>query len=72
MRCTYTLTRYNRDPSWDEEISCFADAIVNDRPIQSGSSRDAFLTMGLVYKIYHADPAWRSAYGIPDPDQCKP
>ncbi len=65
-------TRYNRDPSWDEEIFCFADAIVNDRPIQSGSSEDAFLTMGLVYKIYHADPAWRSAYGIPNPDHCKP
>jgi predicted dehydrogenase len=66
------ITRYNRDPSWDEEISCFADAIVNDRPIQGGSSDDAFLTMGLVYKIYHADPAWRNAYDIPNPDHCHP
>ena len=66
------ITRYNRDPSWDEEISCFADAIVNDRPIQSGSSRGAFLTMRLVHKIYHADPAWRNAYDIPDPDNGHP
>lgn len=65
------ITRYNHDPSWDEEISYFADVIVNDRPIQSGSSEDAFLTMGLVYKIYHADPAWRSAYDIPNPDHCQ-
>jgi predicted dehydrogenase len=65
------ITRYNRDPSWDEEISYFADAIINDRPIDSGSSMDAFLTMGLVYKIYHADPAWRSAYNIPNPDHCQ-
>jgi len=66
------ITRYNRDPSWDEEISCFADAIVNDRPVQGGSSEDAFRTMGLVYKIYHADPVWRGTYGIPNPDHCQP
>lgn len=65
------ITRYNRDPSWDEEISCFADAIVNGRPIQGGSSEDAFRTMGLVYKIYYADPVWRSTYGIPNPDHCQ-
>ena len=65
------ITRYNHDPSWDEEISCFADVIVNNRPIQSGSSQDAFLTMGLVYNIYYADPAWRSTYDIPNPDHCQ-
>jgi predicted dehydrogenase len=65
------ITRYNHDPSWDEEISCFADVIVNNRPIQSGSSGDAFLTMGLVYKIYHADPVWRSTYDIPNPQHCQ-
>lgn len=65
------ITRYNHDPSWDAEISCFADVIVNNRPIQGGSSEDAFLTMGLVCNIYHADPVWRSAYGIPNPDHCQ-
>jgi predicted dehydrogenase len=66
------VTRYNRDPSWDEEISSFSDAIVNDRPIQGGSSGDAFRTMRLVYKIYHADPVWRNTYAVPNPDHCEP
>jgi predicted dehydrogenase len=64
------LTRYNHDPSWDAEISSFADCITNDRPIESGSSLDALNTMKLVYKIYHADPEWRRAYSIANPDEC--
>lgn len=62
------LTRYNRDPSWDEEISNFARYILNDLPVQSGSSDDALKTMQLVFKIYHADPVWRETYAIPNPD----
>jgi predicted dehydrogenase len=62
------LTRYNRDPSWDDEITSFADSILNNRPIQSGSSDDALRTMQLVYRIYHADPQWRRSYEIPNPD----
>jgi predicted dehydrogenase len=61
-------TRYNRDPSWDEEIRTFADCIRNDRPIPSGTSDDAIRTMELVFRIYHADPGWRNAYNIPNPD----
>lgn len=61
------LTRYNRDPSWDEEVRVFADCIVNDRVVESGSSIDALETMRLVYGIYHADPHWRTAWNIPDP-----
>lgn len=63
------LTRYNHDPSWEEEINRFAESILTDQPIGSGSSLDALNTMKLVYKIYHADPAWRQAYSIPNPDQ---
>jgi predicted dehydrogenase len=63
-------TRYNRDPSWEEEISSFAECIHADRAIGSGSSLDALNTMRLVYKIYYADPAWRQTYTIPDPDKC--
>lgn len=62
------ITRYNRDPSWDEEINAFADCILNDRPVQSGTSEDALRTMQLVFKIYHADIAWRETYNIPNPD----
>ena len=62
-----TVTRYNCDPSWDAEISAFADCIANDHPVTQGSSDDALRTMRLVFQIYHADPAWRQAYNIPDP-----
>jgi predicted dehydrogenase len=62
------LTRYNRDPSWDEEISAFAHSISTDTPVQSGTSDDALRTMQLVYRIYFADAAWRDTYDIPNPD----
>lgn len=62
------ITRYNCDPSWDEEINVFADCVLNGRPVQSGTSDDALRTMQLVFKIYHADAAWRETYNIPDPD----
>jgi len=56
------ITRYNNDPSWDEEIRVFVDSIVNNKAIWSGSSNDALQTMKLVYQIYHADPKWSKAY----------
>lgn len=65
-------TQYNKDPSWDEEITSFVNAIVNNKPVASGSSDDALQTMKLVYKIYHADPVWRSKYQIPNPDESNP
>ena len=61
-------TRYTRDPSWDEEVAAFADSIVNDRAVQSGTSQDALKTMQLVYRIYFADERWRATYDIPNPD----
>ncbi|MBF0231415.1 MAG: Gfo/Idh/MocA family oxidoreductase [Desulfamplus sp.] len=63
-------TRYNHDPSWNEEINIFADCILNDRPVENCSSMDAYNTMKLVYQIYHADPVWRKKYSIPDPGEC--
>ncbi len=62
------LTRYNHDPSWDEEIRLFAHYIDADLPVSSGSSDDALQTMKLVYRIYYADPEWRNTYDIPNPD----
>lgn len=62
------VTRYNRDPSWDEEINEFAECVLNDRLVQSGTSEDALRTMQLVFKIYYADPVWRKTYDIPHPD----
>jgi len=62
------IIRYNRDPSWDEEIIVFVNAILNKTPVQSGSSTDALKTMQLVYKIYYSDIKWRVKYDIKNPD----
>jgi len=63
------VTRYNRDPSWYMEISSFADAILNDSPLQNGTSEDALRTIQTVFSIYYADPAWRETYNIKNPSQ---
>lgn len=60
-------TQYNRDPSWSLEMTAFVDSVVNDTPVTSGTSEDALRTMQLVFKIYYADPEWRTTFGIPDP-----
>jgi len=62
------ITKYNNDPSWQEEIDLFADSILADKPVTSGTSLDALNTMKLVYKIYYADPIWRNSYKIQNPD----
>ena len=59
-------TRYNHDPSWQDEIADFADAVQQDAPVTSGSSTDALKSMHLVYRIYCADPAWRAQWGLSD------
>jgi predicted dehydrogenase len=61
------LIRYNRDPSWDNEIAAFADAILSGAPLTSGTADDALNTMKIIYQIYYADPEWRDAYQIPNP-----
>jgi predicted dehydrogenase len=62
-------TKYNTDPSWDAEISAFAEAIMNNTKIISGNETDALKTMMLVYKIYYADPNWRAKYNIKNPNE---
>jgi predicted dehydrogenase len=62
------VTYYNRDPSWDLEVAAFARSALDDLPVESGTSEDALRTMQLVFRIYYADKAWRTAYDIPNPD----
>ncbi len=59
-------TRFNDDHSWHDEIDAFATAISNDEPIVTGSSAEALRTMQLVYKIYCADPVWRTRFSLVD------
>lgn len=63
------IITYLEDNSWRDEINEFADAIINKKRIQSGSSADALATMKLVYRIYHADPEWRETFQIINPDE---
>lgn len=55
------------DNSWKDEIFEFADSVINDSPILSGTSIDALETMKLVFKIYYNDEDWRKKYNIPNP-----
>jgi predicted dehydrogenase len=55
---------YDHDPSWADEISEFADAIISGKPIDNGSSDDALKTMQLVYQIYCADADWKARWGL--------
>lgn len=62
------LFEYNDDPSWDREIAEFTQSVLNNEPVQSGTSQDAYQTMQLVYKIYYADPIWRNKFKIQNPE----
>jgi predicted dehydrogenase len=61
------IIKYNKDPSWSDEIKSFIDAIINNKPIKNGSSLDALETMKLVYRIYYEDVAWREKFNIKNP-----
>ena len=63
------ITKYNHDPSWDEEIACFSRAITEGEALTHGSSGDALRTMELVHRIYYADPVWRETFAIPPLDR---
>jgi predicted dehydrogenase len=59
-----TTIKFLQDNSWKEEIFEFADAIINNKKIDSGSSYDALETMKLVFNIYYSDEYWRTKYEI--------
>jgi predicted dehydrogenase len=61
------VTRYNRDPSWQEEIREFAECIFDAKPVINGSVDEALRTMELVYRIYAADKGWSGRWGIAAP-----
>lgn len=61
-------TKYYDDNSWYSEINEFVDCIVGEKKVEFGSSKDAFETMKLVFKIYYSDKNWRNKFNIPNPD----
>ena len=62
------VVTYLEDNSWRDEINEFANEIANGHPVKNGSSTDALATMKLVHRIYWADPEWREAWQIVNPD----
>ena len=56
--------KFLEDNSWRDEIVEFASAIINDTPVESGTSNDALETMKLVFGIYFSDDIWRNKYNI--------
>jgi len=60
--------KFLQDNSWKDEIFEFADAVINNTPIISGTSKDALETMKLVYKIYYNDAEWRGQFNIKNPE----
>ena len=53
-----TLTLYSEEKSWYLEIDDFVQCILEDKPVEIGSSQDAYKSMELVQKIYTADKDW--------------
>ncbi len=60
--------KFLEDNSWRDEIYEFASAIINDKPIETGTSYDALETMKLVFSIYYNDSNWRKQFGINNPN----
>lgn len=53
-------TFFNTDPSWDLELEEFVTCVRTGKPVQNGTSRDAYETMKLVFDIYRADEAYQA------------
>ena len=52
------LYTFLSDNSWKEEIDEFADHIINDLPIENGTSYDALKVMEMIFDVYKADKNW--------------
>jgi predicted dehydrogenase len=59
--------KFLQDNSWRDEIFEFADSVLNDKPVISGTSNDALETMRLVFTIYFNDVDWRNKFNIQNP-----
>jgi predicted dehydrogenase len=49
---------FDEDPSWELEIADFMDKVLNDKPVDSGTSDDALKVMKLVFAIYENDQSF--------------
>ena len=50
--------KYLDDSSWKREIDEFAEVIINNKEVKSGTSAQALVAMKLVFDIYKEDKSW--------------
>lgn len=62
------VIKFLQDNSWRDEIYEFAESVINDKPVESGTSYDALETMKLVFSIYYDDQTWRNKFNIQNPN----
>jgi predicted dehydrogenase len=65
MQCK--TIQFLHDNSWRDEVNEFASSIIESKPIDSGTSKDALETMKLVFAIYSSDDKWSNKFGIKNP-----
>lgn len=53
---------FDKDPSWELEVTEFINCVVRDEQVLHGNSADALAAMKLVYAIYNADSNWAEEY----------
>ncbi len=56
---------FDADPSWELEVAGFLDHVLNDTPVESGTSEQALKAMELVYAIYQNDETFMKSRSAP-------
>ncbi len=50
-----TMTYYDNDTSWLDEVNDFVECIIDNKPVSNGTVEDAVNTMSLVQRVYNDD-----------------
>ncbi len=59
------IVYFDTDPSWELEMSEFVEHILNDTPVQAGTSEQALKAMQLVFSIYQNDAHFMNSPSAP-------
>lgn len=58
------VLKYNNDPSWAKEIKLFSNFILNNKKVSTGSSKEAYDCMKIIYDIYRGDKVWKKKFNL--------
>jgi predicted dehydrogenase len=62
---TEEVIYFDNDPSWELEIASFVDSVLNDVPVEMGTSEQALKAMRLVFAIYENDEQFMQSKSAP-------